>query len=188
MNRPTTIHRETCSGDKIVVNQIQRRLRDIGGITLALDQGSIDRSLPFLRWHIVGNHDRTRMNAVDADFRIARGQLRGQAARDGGNGALGDEIGGVVAIRPGNGPVTEGDDTAAFLLLGHGQTHLLDAEEGAECVHFKTMKHIGRASFFQRFPGPDARSMDQRINSAKMPANIADHVDDFFFPGQIRLE
>src|SRR5436309_37289 len=83
-------------------------------IALALDQRGIDRLFALGFRQIGGQHHWTGKNAVDSHLRISAAEFHSQAARQRRDRALGGEIGGIIQIRPGHGPVADVDNTSAF--------------------------------------------------------------------------
>src|SRR5271157_3711355 len=47
-----SIHGQAHTSDKIVIDQGQNSLGDVGGAALVVDQGSCDGALPFFRWQV----------------------------------------------------------------------------------------------------------------------------------------
>ncbi len=158
------------------------------GGALSLGEGGCDHQVAFRLGHFIGDHDGAGEDGVDADPGISGSEFDGQAAGEGGNGAFGGEIGSVIEVGTGLGPVAEVDDAAAGGLVDHRQAGVLTGEEGAEGVDLKVAADVGGGDLFEGFGRPDGRGIHQDVDAPEAGEDLVDQVFDGFLVGQLGLE
>ena len=161
--RPT-VHRQTGSGDEIIVEEVQYRGGDVRWAALAIHQRAGNGPFPLLVAQLWREHHRAGQHRVHAHVRVARAEFHRKHPREAGNRGLAGEVRGVVAIRAHVGPVPDVHDRATARLLHHRQPDVLAHQKRAEQVRVEVFAHVGRSHVFEPLAVPDRRAVHQRVD------------------------
>ncbi len=141
---------------------------DVLGCADSTDQGAGGNSLRVAGRNVIGKHDRSGLDTVDADAWIPLCQFDCQRSRHGFDRTFAGEIGGVIEIGSNGRPVADVDDRSARGLVRHLHSGCTCTQERCQRIDLEVTAYLVGRDCFQFRRSPNRGTVDQDIDTSKL--------------------